>query len=423
MTRAIKFIMGESSTLCIENRKETIFTLPPQSCEHFQSSKAQIYIDVNELDVAQIKIPPMGYIDRKRFSRQKQLIQKPNLLLGFEIHQQNLTEVTCPITTMMKAWFDFFQENRICVQSIQPLFIAPLAKEDVIVLSTHQDEMFRHTAYKQGKPIFTRLTNSANVGDDLLATLTYLSNQYNFLTKHVECHGAIRYFESLKNLSHGNLTIDFFESQLDKNGKLQNTIPFSIPSPLHTIRENRKYKIPTTVASISTGLLLICGLGQGYDYSRLLHQKHKQQTDLNQIQQEVQQIRMQIPAEQWLPKNYQTELKEPSPMDLFQKIAISLSGDLVVSALKWENSPTEERILLEVNRIHPEEDPEENMGTFHEFYATLQDNLDNYEVQAQSLPYASAGKQTFSGSASGQKLNIEGDITKARFLLTRKKIL
>ncbi|MBP6985558.1 MAG: hypothetical protein KBB83_03085 [Alphaproteobacteria bacterium] len=404
------FIIEDDHVQHQENGQTLIYTDPSACTTPLKSKRIDLRIHVNEMHLSQTSLPLMNHWDQMRFCRQKKIHTNPENLYGLLIHSHILYEISCPITAHLKKWFDYFASQRIPINSLTPHLIQACSPENTIVLSQHSNG-FRHTAYVNQKPIFTRWAQGNFSPEDVFSTMNYLRNQYNLKDFILEGYLDLTHYRALAENCPQNISCIHHPIETATH---TNFISFLLPSTLKKTNETQAYKKLALAMTTANTLLLATAFWQYQDQSAWMEKLDRLDHNLSQLSQNT-------PKSQGIPENFLNEIHHPSPIALLKTISENLSADLVVSALKWENKPTQESLWLEISLIHEHDDPELSLNEIQELYTNLQEALPQYTILIHSLPYASSEQETFAGSASGLNMNIEGDLTKARLQLTRKK--
>jgi hypothetical protein len=172
----------------------------------------------------------------------------------------------------------------------------------------------------------------------------------------------------------------------------------------------------------AAAVALICIGGWQYDeYTTTITLWESAQAQTANLDEKVGLMKANLPMEKLVPEQYLKAKNEPTPISQFHNISQALTPDITLSALKWENSPQEERILIEVKILNKQDEADQNVDVIQDFTVNLQDAMPEFLVQTQSLPHGSGESETFSGTAAGHDLTLDGDRTKARIQLIRKK--
>lgn len=404
------FIIEDNHVQYIESGQTVIYTDPSACTANLKSKSIHLRLHLNELQLSQTSIPLMNSWDQMRFIRQKRIHTNPQKLYGLTIQSNTLLEVSCPITPYLQKWFDFFSSHQTSIKSLTPYFIQPHSQENTLVIFQSKGG-FRHTAYVNNKPIFTRWIQENFSPEDVFSTLTYLRNQYNLNDFLLEGFLDLAHYKTLEDRCPQNITCTRHPME---TATPTNSISFLLPSTLKKTNETQTYKKLALAMTTANALLLATAFWQYQDQSAWMEKLDRLDQDLHQLSQNA-------PKRQGIPENFLNEIHHPSPIALFKTISENLSSDLIVSALKWENKPIQESLWLEISILHEHDDPELSLNEIQELYTNLQEALPQYTILIHSLPYASSEQETFSGSATGLNVNIEGDLTKARLQLTRKK--
>jgi hypothetical protein len=347
------------------------------------------------------------------------------LLKGSRVFKDCLVEFSCPI----HQWVEKLMAQGKRMTAIKPLLLPPRTQREqpILVVSDHGLNGLRHTAYIDNQPVFTRLTSPGFSVDEVVATISYLKNQFHIQQLSIECYVKPDDFDQLLPIANENLEMQLIP--LGDNGVADELVLTSVPCPYSfvlprvareaNIRHNSR--MVHLVGATAAAVLLCAGVWQYIKYAASLTIQENTQAQLTSWEEKVNLVKANLPMEKLLPEPYKERLNEVSPITLFRRIGQALTNDITVSSLKWENRPDEERLLLAVKIVHQEDEADQNMDAIDDFRGSLQDLLPTYEVMTQSLPHGTATQETFSGSTSAQDLTLAGDRLTARIQLIRKK--
>lgn len=418
MGNIARLIIGDNNCLLYDGDGAELVLHTPRDLPEGLPKACEIDLNLSELDVARIAIPMMGTWDRHRFAKQRNMNQKPSLLMGTKIFKDCLIEISCPATQMIQDWLDALQRAGKNITCINPLFIPIQAKDtdNILVISHCHTQGFRQTAYMNNRPIFTRLTNNGVLMDELRATLTYLKNQFQIKNIQVECHLSPHDFNGIQAIANDHITLTLL-SPTDRATPYQ----FTLPQKVQDYKRQNQLKLLNRYGTIATTVLFCISGWQYFNLNRALQTETDLRATALGLDEQVKLVRTSLPLEKRLPLHYQTGLKQVSPIAIFQDIAQALTSDITLSAMKWENTATEERILLEVKFLNQDDEADQNIDATQDFKANLLEILPDFVAQTQSLPHGSSALETFSGSAEGQDMTLDGDRGKATILLIRKK--
>ncbi len=421
-------VIGDNCSTYFDHKGVCHILVGPSDLPDTLPTRINVYVNTSDMDVAKIHMPSMGSWDSWRFSKLREKNQKSSLWTGFKVHKDCLVEVSCP---PMNDWVEELLARQCQIQNIKPMIISPnLMNHDklMLVISDHGINGYRQTAFLDGQPIFTRMTCGGVLVDDILATLTYLKNQFHMHESLIQCHLTKQNFEGLESIASNEITLQLQPLLDGENGDqlalrlFITPFSFMMPESVNAFIKTKKFKILNKVGLAAASLLFTTSGWQFYEYSKDREVLESKQAEASHLQTQANVVQASMPIETLLPETYKKHLNETSPISIFQIINQALTGNITLSALKWENLPTEERILLEVKIVNHDDDADQNVDAIEDFKVNLQEMLLEYQVETQSMPNGSCELETFSGTTKGQDLTLAGDRSKAIIQLTRKKL-
>lgn len=380
----------------------------------------QILLNYGDLDNSSEPLPTLGWWDRYRYLRHRTFLESQTLLRGFEAHEDILIEVSCPLDETLNKWLEVLVARQIRIQSIQPLFPMPVGKYayTLVVTSDGGPNGCRYILYEGSKPLFTRMTPQPFNAQDAITTLSYIRNQFLVDNLVVECHMPSPDFDQLAD----SMPTDIITQLIPKQDRTAiHGIGFRMPTPVRHANSASRLRLFDKLGASFAIVLFGFGLWQSSVYKvqqeELVALEEKAQESVKQINL----LKAELPLDKLLPPEYRQKLQEASPIDLFRHISGILNNDVTISALKWENTAEEERLLLHARVLGADEDADQTIEVIQDFKNSLVEALPKFTVEIQSLPHKSGDQETFTGSASSQDLVLAGDKEKAIIQLIRKK--
>jgi|GEM_PF-4608870 len=374
----------------------------------------RVLLNFSDLDVYAESIPAMGRWDRYGLSRMRSRQESTAVLKGHRMFKDSLVEVSCPLTDDLRHLLEALVNRGIRITRMEPLLITPLKPHPhTLVVSDHGADGIRHTLFQESKPLFTRLT-SAPV--EVMTTMTYLRNHFQLNATYVQCHITPQDFELLVKREDMELGLYPLVDLSDNKA-----YAFSLPAFVREANNRYRSKIANGLGAVAAVVLFMVAGWQYYDYQGLQDRLEGQQQKVSGLSEKLTLLRADLPLDKLLPQSYKDKMAEPSPIDLLRHISSIMSNDMTLSALKWENTPQEERLLLQVRIVAQDEDLDQNVDVVQDFKTNLASALPGFVVEAPSLPHGSGDQETFTGSTNAQDLTLAGDREKATVQLTRKK--